>query len=216
MKQLQVLLADDHEMLLEGLRVLINSQPDMRVIAEASSGTMAVDKAKQCQPDVVVMDISMPDGNGLKATQILKQVLPQTRILVLTRHDEPVYMRQLLQAGVHGYMVKRAAANSLVSAIRTVAGGGVYVDPSLADRVVEGFVGRTSTNRTQEVKLSERETEVLRLTAWGHSNKEIASALRVGVKTIETYKARVMNKLGLQSRAEIVRYAVRQGWMDEN
>ena len=216
MNKLNVLLADDHEMLLEGLKVLINSQPDMQVVAEATSGTMAVEKAKQCKPDVVVMDISMPDGNGLKATHVFKQMLPQTRILVLTRHDEPVYMRQLLQAGVHGYMVKRAAANSLVAAIRTVAGGGVYVDPSLADRVVEGFVGRNATNRLQEVKLSEREGEVLRLTAWGHSNKEIAAALRVGVKTIETYKARVMSKLGLQSRAEIVRYAVRQGWMDEN
>ena len=203
-------------MLLEGLKVLINSQPDMQVVAEANSGTEAVSKAKECQPDVVVMDISMPGGNGLKATQTLKQMSPKTRILVLTRHDEPVYMRQLLQAGVEGYMVKRAAANALVSAIRTVAGGGVYVDPSLANRVVEGFVGRTAADRLQEVKLSDREAEVLRLTAWGYSNKEIAGALRVGVKTVETYKARVMNKLGLNSRAEIVRYAVRQGWMDEN
>ena len=216
MKQLQVLLADDHAMLLEGLKVLINSQPDMQVVAEANSGTEAVSKAKEYQPDVVVMDISMPGGNGLKATQTLKQMSPKTRILVLTRHDEPVYMRQLLQAGVEGYMVKRAAANALVSAIRTVAGGGVYVDPSLANRVVEGFVGRTAADRLQEVKLSDREAEVLRLTAWGYSNKEIAGALRVGVKTVETYKARVMNKLGLNSRAEIVRYAVRQGWMDEN
>jgi DNA-binding NarL/FixJ family response regulator len=216
MKRLNVLLADDHAMLLEGLKVLINSQPDMQVVAEANTGKTAIAKAKECHPDVVVMDISMPDGNGLKATQYLKQVSPETRVLVLTRHDEPVYMRQLLQAGVAGYMVKRAAANDLVSAIRTVAGGGVYIDPALANRVVEGFVGRTPADRMQEVKLSERETEVLRLTAWGYSNKEIAHALKVGVKTIETYKARVMSKLGLQSRAEIVRYAVRQGWMDEN
>jgi DNA-binding NarL/FixJ family response regulator len=217
MKNLNVLLVDDHPLLLEGLRLLINAQPDMKVVGEADCGPVAIEVAEQVKPDVVVMDVSMPKGGGVRAVQKFRETYPSMRVLILTRHDEAVYLQQLLQAGISGYVVKRAASKDLVTAIRTVADGGVYVDPSIAHRVVAGFIGRSASQRlTQNVRLSERETEVLRQTAWGYSNKEIAHSLHLSVKTVETYKARVMTKLNLNSRTDIVRFAVNQGWMDDN
>lgn len=214
MGKLRIFLADDHPVVREGLKSLINAQPDMEVIGEAADGRLTLRGAKQLQPDVAVIDISMPELNGAQVTERLKVTCPQMRVLALTVHEDASYLRQLLQAGASGYVLKRGAAEELIHAIRTVAAGGVYLDPSLAGRLVSSYLGRQPPDPTaQRGDLSERETEVLRLIALGYSNKEIAAQLGIGVRTVETYKTRLMAKLELQSRADIVRYALQQGWL---
>ncbi len=215
-KKLRILIADDHTMIREGLIMLINGQPDMEIIGEAADGREAVEKARKAQPDVVVMDMSMPDMDGGRATEILKKACPSVKVLALTAHEEKQYLREILKAGGSGYLLKRVAAEELAHAIRAVAAGDVYIDPKMAGSVVEGYLQKAS--QPQElpgVHLSDRETEVLRLLAWGHSNREIADQLYIGVRTVETYKARVMQKLDLKSRVDIVRYALHRGWLDE-
>ena len=217
MGKLRIFLADDHPVVREGLKSLINAQPDMEVIGEAADGRLTLRRAKQLQPDVAVIDISMPELNGAQVTERLKVTCPQMRVLALTVHEDASYLRQLLQAGASGYVLKRGAAEELIHAIRTVAAGGVYLDPSLAGRLVSSYLGRQPPDPTaQRGDLSERETEVLRLIALGYSNKEIAAQLGIGVRTVETYKTRLMEKLELRSRADIVRYAVQQGWLQEH
>jgi two-component system response regulator NreC len=212
---LRIVLADDHVMLRDGLKSLVNAQPDMEVVGEADNGQAALDKARELRPDVVVMDISMPELNGIQATEQLKG-RSQTKVLVLTGYDEVGYLRQLLQAGASGYVLKRAAAEDLVKAIRVVASGGVYLDPTLAGKVVGGYVGRKKLRGAlQGVELSGREEEVLRLVAWGYTNKEVAGYLNISVKTVETHKTNLMEKLDLNGRSDIVRYALRRGWLSE-
>ena len=214
MTKLRVFLADDHAVVREGLKALINAQPGMEVSGEASDGRTACQQVEQLQPDVVVMDVSMPEMNGAQATEQLKQTCPHVKVLALTVHEDKGYLRQLLEAGASGYMLKRAVAEELIHAIRTVAAGGVYLDPTVAGKVVGGFVRKPSAKGVAEGSdLSEREIEVVRLIAAGYSNKEIAGQLTLSVKTVETYKARSMEKLGLHSRAEIVRYALQRGWL---
>jgi DNA-binding NarL/FixJ family response regulator len=165
---------------------------------------------------VVVLDVSMPGLSGAQAAERLRRECPKVKVLTLTFYEDKGYLRQLLEAGVAGYVLKRAAAAELIRAIRTVAAGGVYLDPALAGKVVGGFVRKPAGHpASKEADLSERETEVVRLVAAGHSNKEIASKLEIGVKTVETYKARSLEKLGLHSRADLVRYALQQGWLQE-
>ncbi len=213
-KLLHIFLADDHEVLREGLKRLIDEQPDMEVVGEASNGRSTCQQVKNLRPEVVVMDVSMPDMNGVQATKRIRQECPDVKVMALTAHEEQAYLRQLLQAGASGYVLKRAASKELIHAIRVVAAGQVYLDPSVAGQVVSSFVGRKSEqSATGGGDLSERETEVLRLIALGHSNKEIAAQLDISVKTVETYKTRLMEKLDLHSRADIVRYALRQGWL---
>ena len=217
MAKLRVFLAEDHVVVRQGLRALIEAQPDMEVIGEADDGQAAVQGARDLGPDVVVMDVSMPRMSGTRATELLKQELPEIKVLALTAHEDKSYLRQLLGAGVSGYVLKRVAADELIRALRTVAQGGVYLDPNLAGKVVSGFVQRPAAREGQAGgTLSDREAEVLRHIALGLSNKEIAAKLDVSVKTVETYKARSMEKLGLSSRAGIVGYAVQQGWLSEN
>jgi two-component system response regulator NreC len=212
---LRIVLADDHVMLRDGLKSLVNAQPDMEVVGEADDGRAALAKAQELRPDVVVMDISMPELNGIQATEQLKG-RSQTKVLVLTAYDEVGYLRQLLQAGASGYVLKRAAAEDLVKAIRVVASGGVYLDPTLAGKVVGGYVGRKKLRGAlQGVELSGREEEVLRLVAWGYTNKEVAGYLNISVKTVETHKTNLMEKLDLGGRSDIVRYALRRGWLSE-
>jgi two-component system response regulator NreC len=212
---LRIVLADDHVMLRDGLKSLVNAQPDMEVVGEADDGRAALAKAQELRPDVVVMDISMPELNGIQATEQLKG-RSQTKVLVLTAYDEVGYLRQLLQAGASGYVLKRAAAEDLVKAIRVVASGGVYLDPTLAGKVVCGYVGRKKLRGAlQGVELSGREEEVLRLVAWGYTNKEVAGYLNISVKTVETHKTNLMEKLDLNGRSDIVRYALRRGWLSE-
>lgn len=216
MSTLRIVLADDHVMLRDGLKSLVNAQPDMEVVGEADDGRAALAKAQELRPDVVVMDISMPELNGIQATEQLQGRSRGTKVLVLTAYDEVGYLRQLLQAGASGYVLKKAAAEDLVKAIRVVASGGVYLDPTLAGKVVGGYVGRKKLRGAlQGVELSGREEEVLRLVAWGYTNKEVAGYLNISVKTVETHKTNLMEKLDLNGRSDIVRYALRRGWLSE-
>jgi len=215
--KLRVFVADDHQIVREGLKALINAQPDMEVVGEAEDGGAAWLLAKRLLPDVVVMDVSMPGMNGAEATARLRDECPQVRVLALTIYEDKGYLQQLLKAGAAGYVLKRAVMEELVRAVRTVAAGGSYVDPTLAGKVVSSYIRQdTGGGRQPVAELSEREEQVLRLAAWGHSNKEIAAKLEISVKTVETYKVRLMEKLGLRSRADIVRYALRQGWLQED
>lgn len=212
---LKVFLADDHAVVREGLKMLVNAQSDMKVIGEASDGEAACARPRDCGPDVIVMDISMPLLNGAEATRRVKASCPDVKVLALSVHEDKSYLRELLEAGASGYVLKRAAAEDLIKAIRIVAGGGVYLDPQMAGTLVSSFVRSRPPLRGQieGADLSEREAEVVRLIAQGHSNKEIAAQLSLSVKTVETYKARSMSKLGLSSRADLVRYALEQGWL---
>ncbi|MGB8511159.1 MAG: response regulator transcription factor [Pyrinomonadaceae bacterium] len=217
MSKLRVYLVDDHSILREGLALLVNSQPDMEVVGQAGDGEEALEGISALAPEVVVLDVSMPKLGGAETTERLKLSFPHIRVLVLTRHGEQSYLRQLLRAGASGYVLKKAAAEELIGAIRAVAAGGTYLDSSLAGHVVDNYVGQQAAKTSSRGgNLSEREAEVLRLIALGHSNKEIASQLNISVRTAETYKVRLMEKLGLNSRAEIVRYALQQGWLQDS
>ena len=206
-----VLLADDHAVLRAGLRALLNAEPDLHVVGEAGNGEEAVRLAEQHKPDVVVMDISMPVMDGLEATREITARLPQTRVLVLTMHAEEQYLLRVLEAGGSGYVLKRSAACRLIEALRSVAGGGIYVDPALGEAA--GPRPRGSRPNPAASLLSERELHVLRRLAQGYSNKEIAAQLSLSARTVETYRARGMEKLGMTSRAMLMRYALEQGWL---
>ena len=211
---LRILLADDHVTVRHGLKLLIDNQPDMTVIAEASDGAAAVQQAIDLRPNVVVMDISMPGMNGLVATRKLKQALPDMAVVMLTRHADDAYLQELLRAGVAGYVLKQSAPTELLQAIRAAASGGHYIDSTLTQRVTAGFLGRDGKGPAKPgAAISEREAEVLRLIASGYSNKEIAASLSLSVKTVEANKANAMRKLRLTSRIDIVNYAVLQGWL---
>jgi DNA-binding NarL/FixJ family response regulator len=211
---LRILLADDHVTMRHGLRLLINSQADMKVISEASDGNAALQNAIATKPDVIVMDISMPGMNGLVATRALKQRQPNVAIVTLTRHGDDAYVQELLRAGVSGYVLKQSAPTELLQAIRAAAAGGRYLDSTLTARVTARLFGRADKVNKPAATLSGREAEVLRLIASGYSNKEIAGRLSLSVKTIEAHKANAMRKLGLRGRIDIVKYAVLQGWLE--
>jgi DNA-binding NarL/FixJ family response regulator len=198
----------------EGLKSLVNAQADMDVIGEADNGRATLQKVRELQPDVIILDISMPDMNGMQVTERLKRMCQKVTVLVLTAHDDSGYLRQLLEVGASGYVLKKAAAEALINAIRVVAAGGVYLDPSLAGKVVGGYLNnRRPGGKPLCNDLSDREKEVLRLVAWGYTNKEVAAYLRISVKTVETHKANIMQKLDLKSRVEMVQYALRHGWL---
>ena len=214
--KLRVFLADDHMVVREGLKSLVNAQPDMHVVGEADNGAAAWRAACELAPDVVVMDVSMPEMNGAEATERLRLECPQVRILALTVYEDKSYVRQMLDAGASGYVLKRAVTDELVRAIRTVAAGGSYVDPTLAGGLVSSYFNQgTAEGRSPAGELSEREAQVLRLIAWGYSNKEIGWKLNISAKTVDTYKLRLMEKLNLRSRTDIVRYALHQGLLQE-
>jgi DNA-binding NarL/FixJ family response regulator len=211
---LRILLADDHVTVRHGLKLLIDAQPDMKVVAEASDGDTAVRSAVALKPDVVVMDISMPGMNGLEATRALKKQQPGIAVITLTRHSDDAYLQELLRAGVSGYVLKQSAPSELLQAIRAAAAGGQYLDSTLTARVTAGFLAREGrTVDKPGATLSQREAEVLRLIASGYSNKEIAGRLTLSVKTVEAHKANAMRKLGLNGRIDIVKYALLQGWL---
>jgi DNA-binding NarL/FixJ family response regulator len=198
-----------------GLKLLIDSQSDMKVISEASDGSSAVQLALTLKPDVVVMDISMPGMNGLVATRTLKNAQPDAAIVTLTRHGDLAYLQELLRAGVAAYVLKQSAPTELLQAIRAAAAGGQYLDSTLTSRVTRGFLAVEGKRGSKAgVAITERESAVLRLIASGYSNKEIAGRLSLSVKTVEAHKANAMRKLGLNGRIDIVKYAVLQGWLD--
>jgi DNA-binding NarL/FixJ family response regulator len=212
---LRIVLADDHAIVREGLKALISGQSDMRVVAEVGDGQAAIEAAKALKPDVLVMDLSMPVLGGADATARVHAECPSVKVLALTVHEEKEYLLQLLRAGASGYVLKRAAPSELIRAVRAVASGAVYLDPLIAGTVVERYLDADrSVPQPKSAALSGREYEVLIRIAKGYSNKEIAAALALSVKTVETYKVRVAEKLGLRSRVEIVRYAISQGWLE--
>jgi DNA-binding NarL/FixJ family response regulator len=212
MTRIRILLADDHAVLRTGLRMLISSQRDLEVVGEASDAEEAVRKAAALRPDVALVDITMPGSGGIKAIERIRQAAPATRVLVLTMHDLPAYLRAALAAGASGYVVKRAADSDLLAAIRDVHRGRTVLDPGLAARVVQGGLRRRGpAGPAPTALLSQREREVLELVAQGYTNQQIADQLGLSVKTVETYRARLVEKLGLQSRAELVRYALDSG-----
>jgi DNA-binding NarL/FixJ family response regulator len=215
MGKLRVLIADDHKVIRNGLKRVINAEPDMEVVGEADDGQEAWQKASELQPDVVIMDISMPKLDGIKATEKLKRECPQVKVLALSAYDNNGYINRLFQAGASGYLLKLAAAEELISAIHVVAAGDRYLDKTLTGKILEGYIRRKpSSADAKRDTLTEREEEVLRLVAQGFINKEIAAKLSVSVKTVEAHKSNLMQKLGLRSRAEIVRYALDQGWLN--
>jgi DNA-binding NarL/FixJ family response regulator len=210
----RVVLADDHPVVREGLRLLVDAQPDMQVVGEAADGEAACRLTSALQPDILVIDMSMPVLGGADATARVRQECPGVKVLALTVHEERAYLTQLLRAGASGYVLKRAAPSELVHAMRTVAAGGTYIDPSLTGTLIEGYLdAEAAADAPTPDVLSDREREVLMRIAQGFSNKEIAAALALSVKTVETYKARVSEKLALRSRVDMVRYAARQGWL---
>ena len=211
---LRILLADDHATVRHGLKLLIDSQSDMGVVGEAADGNDVLRQAKALKPDIIVLDISMPGMNGLIATRMLKRAQPDVAIVALTRHDDDTYLEELLRAGAAGYVLKQSAPMEFLQAIRAVASGGLYLDPAMTSRVADGLLAKNADMPSQpRVAISERESEVLRLIAVGHSNKEVATQLKISVKTVEVHKANAMRKLGLTGRVDIIRYGVLQGWL---
>jgi two-component system, NarL family, response regulator NreC len=208
----RVLIVDDHAVVRSGLRLLLDAEDDLEVVGEAGSAREAVFEARTANPDVILLDVVMPDQSGLEAIPTLLHEHPETRILVLSMQDDPRYVREAFGAGASGYVLKEAADAEVVAAIREVAGGGRYVHPALGARLVAAE--SAEAKRAEEDPLSDREREVLRLLALGHTNQEISSQLYISVRTAETHRAHIMQKLRLSSRAELVRYALEQGLME--
>ena len=213
MKKIRVLLAEDHQTVRQGLKLLIDGQPDMEVIGEAGNGRAAVERTIELHPHVVVMDLSMPECNGLAATRDIRAAEPECAIVALTRYGDDAYVKELLHAGALGYVLKQSPSQELLQAVRAAAAHRRYLDGSLSARVT----GTPGLSRRRAVKppATERESEVLRLMALGHTNKDIATALGVSVKTVEVHKANGMRKLGLSGRTDVVRYALLQGWLGD-
>lgn len=217
MSEIRILIAEDHKTVREGLKMIVAAEPDMKVVGEAGNGREAIRLAKELQPDIIVMDVSMPELNGLKASTEIKRIAPDIKILTLTRHTEKAYLQELMQAGVSGYVLKQSEPEQLLRAIRAVAAGGNYLDPAITSNVFNIVAGQHTKLRgeTGGEMLSDRESEVLRWIALGYSNKEIAGKLETNIKTVETQKANAMRKLNIRGRNEIVSYAILQGWLQE-
>ncbi len=215
MSKLRIVLADDHGVLRAGLRALLDDQPDLQVVGEAETADRALALVRELQPDVAVVDVRMP-GDGLNATRQMKQEFPALSVLILSQYDDPAYLHQSLAAGASGYALKRASGQELLQAIRAVARGEVYLHPAVARVLVEQSWGpRQPADPDGSQPLSEREAQVLREVALGHTTQQVAEKLFLSVRTVETYKARGMEKLGLDGRAALVRYAIEHGLLED-
>jgi two-component system response regulator NreC len=208
----RILIVDDHAVVRAGLRLLLDAEPDLEPVGEAGTARDAIFQARSLKPDLILMDVGMPDQNGLEVVPTLLHEHPEVKVLVLSMQDEPQYVRQAFDVGASGYVLKESADADLVTAIHQVARGESYVDPRLGARLVAAE--RAETRRAEADPLSDREREVLRLLALGHTNQEIAKQLFISVRTAETHRAHIMQKLSLQSRAELVRYALEQGMLE--
>jgi DNA-binding NarL/FixJ family response regulator len=215
--KIRILLADDHTILRAGLKMMLNAQSDMEVVGEAQDGQQAVQEAQRLQPDVVLMDITMPDMNGIEATRHIKRILPDIRILVLTMHEHDEYVFQALRAGASGYMLKEAADTELITAIHVIKSGQFYLSPTAQSVVVGDYLQRVRTGEERDSysSLTEREREILKLVAEGHTNNQIAERLVISPKTVDTHRTHIMDKLNLHSRAELVKYAMRRGLLED-
>ena len=211
---IRVLIVDDHAVVRAGLRLLVDAEADLETVGEAGDAREAVFEARSSKPDVILMDVVMPGQSGLEALPALLHEQPETKILILSMQDDPHYVREAFANGASGYVLKEAADNEVVGAIREVARGGRYVHPELGARLIAAEAA--AERHAEEDPLSEREREVLRLLALGHTNQEIAKRLYISVRTAETHRAHIMRKLRLGSRAELVRYAIARGLLDES
>jgi DNA-binding NarL/FixJ family response regulator len=214
MDKIRIVLADDHAILREGIRALLEDQPDMTVVGEAADGRTAVEFAREHRPDVIVMDIGMPLLNGLEATRQIKRDYPDVEVLVLTMHDNEEYVSQLLGAGASGYVLKRAASAELVTAIRAVAQGQSYLSPAVTKLLIEGYIGRKPAESAvidTFHTLTAREREVLQLVAEGHTNSQIATLLNISLKTVKAHRSNLMQKLGIHDRGELIKMAIQRG-----
>ena len=211
MKRIRILLADDHAVVRQGFKMILDAQPDMEIVGEAANGRDAVDLAEQLRPDVVVMDVAMPELNGIEATRRMAENAPHARVLALSMHKDSVYVREVLRAGARGYLLKDSVAADLVAAVRAVASGEGYLSPAVSDAVLDDY-RRHVTNPID--LLTSREREVLQMLAEGKTNKEIAVILNLSVYTVDAHRGRIMEKLNLHSINELVRFAVRNGLID--
>lgn len=217
MSKIRVLLADDHQVVRVGLKTLLETEPDMTVVGEANNGVEALELAKSLRPDVIIMDISMPEMDGLEATRRIRGEAPSCSVLILTVHAQEKYLFPVLKAGGAGYVLKSSIDTELMDAIRTVAGGGAFLYPSATRMLMEDYVTRLQVGAGEDgyESLSEREREVLKLCALGHTSGEVALQLALSPKTVDTYRTRIMQKLGMHSRADLVKYALAQGLLVE-
>lgn len=213
---IRVFLVDDHSIVRQGLRALIDAEADMRVIGEASDAAGLTEAVVASGPEVVVMDVSMPGIGGAEATAQLKRALPTVRVVALTRHTEKAYVQQMVRSGASGYLLKQNGAAALIEAIRVVIAGGTYLDPAVAGKLVNGLTDASDGVNRAAASLTAREQQIATMVAFGHSNKEIATRLGIAVKTVETHKSNIMEKLDLTSRSELVRFALRQGWLEQS
>ncbi len=210
--KITILLADDHQMIREGLRALLEREPDMKVVAEAADGRAAVEMACRHKPSVAVLDLAMPDLNGIDAARQIAAASPRTRVIILSVHADRRFVTESLRAGAAGYVLKDSAFDELSHAVRVAATHQTYLSPAVARTVVEDYVGRSPRQRSSAfVALTDRERQVLQLLAEGRSAKNIATDLGVSIKTVETHRANIMKKLGKHSIAELTKYAVREG-----
>ncbi len=216
MARTKVLIADDHAIVREGVRMILAKEPDIEVVGEAEDGRQALDLVDQRRPNVVIMDLSMPGMGGIEATKKVKEQHPDVNVLALTMHEDESYVFQLLRAGASGYVLKRAAAQDLVQAVRAAAKGEAFLYPSVARKVVEDYLKRVEAGEERERYdgLTEREREILTLIAQGLSNQHIAEKLYISIKTVQTHRAHILEKLGLHDRTELVRYAIRKGLIE--
>ena len=210
---IRLLLVDDHVVVRGGLRMLLEGEPDLEIAGEAASASEAINQVSRLEPDVILMDIGLPDMSGIEATRQIKALYPRTAVIALTIHEDEEYFFKMLEAGASGYVPKRAAPEELITAIRVAAGGEVYLYPSLAKLLVKDYLGQSQSSQSQETleDLTPRETEVLMHLAEGETNTEIADALGISPKTVARHRENLMNKLNLHSRTELVKYAIRKG-----
>ncbi|MGY3618363.1 response regulator transcription factor [Bradyrhizobium sp. USDA 10063] len=212
---IRITLADDHPLVLAGMKALLEPVEDITIVGEATDGQGVIQMINQERPDIAVLDISLPGVGGIELTRRISAEFPSVRVLALTVHEDRAYVQPMMQAGARGYLLKRSAADELVRAIHAVAGGGLYLDPAIAEKALPSASSdHLAPRKAAQLELTPRETDVLRFIAQGFSNKEIAARLDVSVKTIETHKSRAVEKLGLFTRADIVRYGVAQGWLE--
>jgi two-component system, NarL family, response regulator NreC len=217
MTKIHILLADDHTILRAGLKMMLNAQPDMEVVGEAPDGRQAITETQRLQPDIILMDITMPEMNGIEATRQIKKLVPESKILFLTMHEHDEYVFQALRAGASGYMLKEAADTELISALHVIQTGQFYLSPMAQSVLVGDYLQRVRIGEEKDSysSLTEREREILKLIAEGYTNNQIAERLVISPKTVDTHRTHIMDKLNLHSRAELVKYALRRGLLED-